>query len=104
MSLDLVAFIATVVVGAGTYLMRSIFIVTLADRDFPPRVRLALRFVAPAVMAALVVWLLLGGEASAGWAEIAGLVVGGLVGWKTRSLPWVLVAGMATLWGVTALL
>lgn len=103
MTLFWVGLIATVVVGIGTYLMRSSFILALADRDFPPVVREALRYVAPSVMAALVISLALGGSASAGWVEVAALLVGGLVGWRTRSLPWVLVAGMVTLWLLRAL-
>jgi len=42
------------------------------------------------------------GSTEVGWAEVAALVVGGVVGWRTRSLPWVLVAGMVTLWLVRA--
>lgn len=100
MSLWWLAFIATVVVGVGTYFLRSIFIVTLADRPVPPAMRQALRFVAPAVMAALVVSLLYGGEGGGGVGavELISLGVGGLVGWRTRSLVWVLVAGMSSLW------
>ncbi|MGH8912742.1 MAG: AzlD domain-containing protein [Acidimicrobiia bacterium] len=100
MTITRIALIATVVVGIGTYLMRASFILALAEREFPPRVREGLRYVAPAVMAALVVSLVLDGEGSvgAGWIELTALVVGGVVGWRTRSLPWVLVAGMVTLW------
>lgn len=101
MTLWWLAFIATVLVGVGTYLLRSIFIVSsLADRPVPPAIRQALRFVAPAVMAALVVSLLYGDEGggSVGAVELISLAVGGLVGWRTRSLVWVLVAGMSSLW------
>jgi branched-subunit amino acid transport protein len=98
MSTFWIGLLATIVVGIGTYLMRAGFVVALAEREFPPVVKEALGFVAPGVMAALVVSLALGGSEPAGWIEIAALVVGGLVGWRTRSLPWVLVAGMATLW------
>lgn len=98
-----IGLIATVVIGIGTYVMRSSFILALADRDFPPVVREGLGYVAPSVMAALVVSLALDGSSPAGWIEMAALVMGGLVGWRTRSLPWVLVAGMATLWLLRAL-
>src|SRR5690606_29345349 len=74
----------------------------LAGREFPPAVREALRYVAPAVMAALVISLGFDGSTEVGWAEVAALVVGGVVGWRTRSLPSVLVAGMVTLWLVRA--
>lgn len=95
-----VALIATTLVGVGTYFLRSIFIVTLADRPVPSTVRQALRFVAPAVMAALVVSLLYGNEGggTVGTVELISLAIGGLVGWRTRSLVWVLVAGMSSLW------
>lgn len=104
MTLSVVALVATVAVGIGTYAMRSSFIHALAGRDLPPAVREALRYVAPSVMAALVVSLGFGGSAGVGWAEIAALSVGGVVGWRTRSLPLVLVAGMATLWALRAAL
>lgn len=98
-----VGLIATVVIGIGSYLMRSSFILALADRDFHPVVREGLGYVAPSVMAALVVSLALDGSSPAGWIDMVALVVGGVVGWRTRSLPWVLVAGMSTLWVLRAL-
>lgn len=98
MTLFWIGLVATVVVGIGTYLMRSGFILAVADRHFPPRVREGLGYVAPSVMAALVVSLTLEGSSPAGWVELAAILVGGVVGWRTRSLPAVLVAGMATLW------
>lgn len=103
MTLSVIALVATIVVGVGTYFMRSSFIHALADREFPSTIRQALRFVAPAVMAALVVSLGVGGSAEVGVAEVFALVVGGVVGWRTRSLPLVLVGGMATLWILRAL-
>lgn len=103
MTMFWIGLLATVVVGIGTYLMRSSFILALADRDFPPVVREALRYVAPSVMAALVVSLALDGSSPARWIEVSALLVGGIVGWRTRSLPWVLVTGMATLWVLRAL-
>lgn len=95
-----IALIATVVVGVGTYLTRASFILALADRDLPPNVRSALQFVAPAVLASLVISLLLDGEggSAVGWPQMGALAVGGVAGWKTRSLMWVLVTGMGTLW------
>jgi branched-subunit amino acid transport protein len=98
-SLAWAALVATVLVGVGTYLTRASFILALADRDLPRRLRTALSFVAPAVMAALVVSLTVPAEAGEPlWVEGTALVVGGVAGWVTRSLIWVLVAGMATLW------
>ena len=103
MSILWISLIATVVVGLGTYLTRASFIVALADREFPERLKTALGFVAPAVMAALVVVLTVDdGPHQNLWVEFSALAVGGLVGWKTKSLIWVLVAGMATFWVLRA--
>ncbi|HEX7098283.1 MAG TPA: AzlD domain-containing protein [Acidimicrobiia bacterium] len=104
MTLTVLALVATVVVGIGTYFMRSSFIHVFADREFSPVVRQALRYVAPSVMAALVVSLGVGGSAEVGIPEVSALVVGGVVGWRARSLPSVLVAGMVTLWVLRALI
>jgi branched-subunit amino acid transport protein len=41
-------------VAVGTYLLRVSFVEALADRDIPPRVEAALRFVPAAVLAGLV--------------------------------------------------
>lgn len=98
-----VALIATVAVGVGTYLMRSSFILALADRDIPPPVLQALRYVAPSVLAALVVSVLYGDDGSVRWIELVALATGGIVGWRTHSIPWVLFSGMAVLWLLDAL-
>lgn len=94
------AFLAVVTVGIGTYLTRASFIVGLAGRRIPDRVARGLEFVGPAVLAALVVTLLVDetGRVAVGVPEIGGLVVGGLVGWRTRQVLWVVAAGMATFW------
>ncbi|HEY7821809.1 MAG TPA: AzlD domain-containing protein, partial [Acidimicrobiia bacterium] len=46
----MITFLSTVVAGVGTYLSRSIFILALAKRRIPDNIRLALEFVAPAVL------------------------------------------------------
>jgi branched-subunit amino acid transport protein len=89
------------VVGAATYAMRVVFLVTLADRELPAPALRAMRNVGPAVLAALVASLLVGEDGLAGLApspELGSLVVAGLVTWRTRNLVLALVAGMAALW------
>ena len=49
------AWIAVVVVGAGTMVLKSIGPVGLAHRELPPRLERLLDLVAPAILAALVV-------------------------------------------------
>lgn len=99
------AFLVIVVVGMGTYLMRSAFILLLADHQPPQWTATALTYVAPAVIAALVVSLLTTPEGviEVGVAEGAGLAAAGLAGWRTRNILPSLAAGMAMFWLVGAL-
>lgn len=99
------AFLAGVVVGIGTYVFRSLFILALARRRIPESVLTALQYVAPAVLSALVVSLLVDadGNVAVGIPELAAFVVGGGVAFKTRSHIFTLFAGMAVYWLVRAL-
>jgi len=99
------AFIATLVVGLGTYLSRSIFILALARRKIPDPVLVALQFVAPAVLGALIIALLIDedGSVAIGIPEAAALAVGGAVTYKTRNHILTLVIGMTVFWVTRAL-
>jgi branched-subunit amino acid transport protein len=99
------AFIATLVVGLGTYLSRSIFILALAKKRIPDAVLLSLQFVAPAVLGALVVALLIGedGSVAIGIPEATALTVGAFTTYKTRNHILTLVVGMTVFWVVRAL-
>lgn len=99
------AFIATLVVGLGTYLSRSIFILALARRKIPDSVVVALQFVAPAVLGALIIALLIDddGSVAIGIPEVAALAVGGAVTFKTRNHILTLVIGMTVFWVTRAL-
>lgn len=99
-------FLAILLAGIGTYLSRAIFIVALADRQFPPLALRALEYVAPAVMGALIVSMLtsLNGEVLIAAPELAGLACAALVAWKTRNHIYTLLGGMAVFWGVAALI
>lgn len=93
-----VGMVATVLVGIATYGARVSFVASIAERELPSVVATALGYVGPAILAALVVSFVAGGDADVGTPELVALGVGGVVGWRTRSLPWVLAAGMTTLW------
>ena len=99
-------FLAVVVVGFGTYLSRSVFILVLAKRKIPDSVMVALQFVAPAVLAALIVALLTDGSGNVaiGLPELSAFVVGGFVAYKTRNHIYTLVIGMQVFWLVRALI
>ena len=100
------AFLAMVVVGVGTYLSRSIFILALARRRIPDAILVALQFVAPAVLAALVVALLIDddGGVAIGVPEIAAFLAGGLAAHRTRNHILTLLAGMGAFWLMRALI
>ncbi len=97
---------AVLVVGAITYGMRAGLILALADAELPTPLLRALRYVAPAVLAALTVSLIANPAAAnrgISLAEIAGIVVAVPMAWKTKNLIATLGAGMAVFWVVLAL-
>lgn len=98
-------FIATLIVGVGTYVSRSVFILALAKRRIPDAVLVSLQFVAPAVLGALVVAILIGddGSVAIGIPEVVALAVGAVTTYKTRNHILTLVVGMSVYWLVRAL-
>ena len=95
-------------IGIGTYLLRLSFIGIVGDRVMPEWALVPLRFVAPAVLAALIApaVLLKDGALDLSPASnpraIAALVAL-LLAWKTRSVPLVIAAGLITVWALQAL-
>jgi len=92
---------AVLVVGVLTYAMRAGLILTLADAELPDWLLRMLRYVAPAVLAALTVSLIADPEASnrgITLPEVAGLAVAIPVAWKTKNLIATLAIGMSTFW------
>jgi branched-subunit amino acid transport protein len=98
-------FFAIIAVGIGTYLSRGVFILALANKKIPDPVLIALQFVAPAVLGALIVALLIDsdGNVAIGVGEVSAFVVGGAVAYKTRNHILTLIAGMGVFWLVRAL-
>lgn len=92
--------IAIVLAGVGSYAMRAVFIVLLADAAFPPLAKRALEYVGPAVMGALVVSMLSSsdGTINIGPAELFGLGAAAIVAAKTRNHLMTLLAGMVVFW------
>ncbi len=94
------AVTAVLSVGMITYVSRAGLIVFLADRPLPPNITRALRYVGPAVLSALTVNLIAGGEGVGGveFVEVAALVVATVVAAATRNLIAALAVGMTSLW------
>ncbi|WP_116364661.1 AzlD domain-containing protein [Parahaliea mediterranea] len=100
------ALLAIVLSGLGTYFSRAVFIIALANRRIPSRLRLAMEYVGPSVMAALVMTMLISpqGEVMLGLPEGLALVTAALVAWRTRNHLLTIVLAMAVFWGLRALL
>jgi branched-subunit amino acid transport protein len=96
----LAAITAVVSVGLITYASRAGLIVFLADRPLPANITRALRYVGPAVLSALAVNLIAGGQGIGGveFVEVAALGVAIAVAAVTRNLIAALAAGMVALW------
>jgi branched-subunit amino acid transport protein len=100
-------WVVIALVGATNYVARLSFIALLARRSVPPLAARALRYVAVAMLAALVVPAVLATPAGPSlWPNPKPLaaLVAGTVAFFTRSTSGTLVAGMATLWLAQALL
>ena len=102
--------LATIVtIGIGTYLLRLSFVGILGARTMPGWAMVPLRFVAPAVLAALVAPAVLLRDGSVDLAPVTNLralaaLVALLIAWKTKNVAAVIVAGMAVVWLLQALL
>ena len=92
-------------VAAGTLAMRASMVTLLAGRTLPTRLEQALGLVAPAVLAGLVAQTLFldGGELRGFGSWYIAAAAAAVVAWRTRSMGWTLVVGMATVWVLEAL-
>ena len=92
--------LAILLTGIGSYAMRALFIFALTRYVFPPLLLHALEYVAPTVMAALVISMLTTpqGELAAGLPELLGLACAALAAKTTGNHTLALIAGMGTFW------
>ncbi len=93
-------------VSIATYFTRAGMILTLADRSIPEPIMRALRYVGPAVLAALVVTLVADPDQvnyGVELAEVAGLAAAVATAFKTRNLILTLTLGLIVFWVVRAL-
>ena len=95
-------------IGVGTYLIRLSFIGIVGDRVMPNWALVPLRYVAPAVLAALIAPAVLLNDGAldlspASNPRAIAALVALLLAWKTRSVPVVIAAGLITVWAFQAL-
>ena len=102
-------FVWSMIVGIGiaTFLIRFAPLALLARLDLPEWLRQALRYVPPAVMAAIIAPPLFfaGGAPTIGpeLPRVAAAALATAVAWRTRSTWLTVVLGMLALWGLRAL-
>jgi len=94
-------------IGIGSYLIRLSFIGIVGNRAMPDWALVPLRFVAPAVLAALVAPAVLLHEgvltvAPATNPRAIAALVAVLIAWKTKNVAVVITAGMVTVWALQA--
>lgn len=102
MSLDPLTIWTTIAVLAlATLLTRGSFFLFLHGMTVPPRVQASLRFIPPAVFAALVVpeLALIEGRLALGgpYDRLIAGIVAGIVAWRTKSSLLTILAGMLVL-------
>lgn len=91
----------------GTWCLRVAFVAAIDIDTLPAVVRESLRYVGPAVTAAIAISTLAAGEGHAGLrisvAELVGLAVAGIVALRTGRLVWALAGAMASFWMISLL-
>ena len=102
------ALLVVVAIGIGTYLIRLSFIGLVGDGELPVVLRRPLQFIAPAVLAALVVPAVLRPEGQVDVTldnlRLPAALVAAAVAWRTRSVAATTVAGLGVLWLLQAFL
>lgn len=91
-----------VVIGAGiaTFSMRFVFLALFGIVEVPPLLERALRYVAPAVLAALTVPAIVAPESSVDLLNpfVPAAIAGGVAAWYTKSIGAAIVVGLPALW------
>lgn len=95
------ALLLFTVAGLGTYLLRASLVVLLGRVTVNPRLERSFRYIAPAVLAAIVAPALLlddGGRLVLVDPRVLAGLAAGLAAWRWRTIPATLVAGLAVYW------
>jgi branched-subunit amino acid transport protein len=89
------------IIGIGTVLMRVSFIGALGSRGVPRALEAPLRYVAPAVLAAIAFPAIVAPEGTAdltpGNLRLLAALAAGVVAWRTRNIGLTIVVGLAGL-------
>lgn len=93
-------WIVIILAGIATFSMRFVFIALFGVVAVPPLLERALRYVAPAVLAALAVPAIAapGRELDLINPFVPAAIIGGLAAWYTKSIGAAIVVGLPVLW------
>ena len=100
------ALVLFAVAGVGTYLLRASLVVLLGRVTVPARLERSFRYIAPAVLAAIVApALLLDASGTPDVLDVRVLagVAAAVAAWRWRTIPATLAAGLGVFWLVTLL-
>ena len=95
------ALLLFVLAGIGTYLMRASLVVLLGRVAVPAGLERSFRYIAPAVLAAIVAPALLldgAGTPDVLDARVLAGIAGGIAAWRWRTIPATLAVGLGTWW------
>ncbi|WP_416914653.1 MAG: AzlD domain-containing protein [Roseicyclus sp.] len=96
-------WIIILALGIGTFVIRFSFLGILGDRQLPPWLLRHLRYTAVGILPAMVTPLIIWPQATGGQLDpvrISAAMLALAVGLWTKNAIWVIVVGMATLWGL----
>jgi len=93
-------WIVVILAGIATFSMRFVFIALFGVIAVPPLLERALRYVAPAVLAALAIPAIVSPDKVLDPINpfVPAAVIGGLAAWYTKSIGAAIVVGLPVLW------
>jgi branched-subunit amino acid transport protein len=93
-------WIVVIAAGITTFAIRFVFIGLFGRIEIPPTLERSLRYIAPAVLAALTLPAVLapGGTFDPWNPFVPAAIIGGLAAWATKSIGAAIVVGLPALW------
>ncbi|RLE15875.1 MAG: AzlD domain-containing protein [Actinobacteria bacterium] len=93
-------WLVVIAAGIATFTIRFVFIALFGKIEVPPALERGLRYIAPAVLAALTVPTLVapGGQFDPWNVFVPAAIIGGIAAWATKSIGAAIVIGLPAVW------
>jgi len=93
-------WVVVILAGIATFAMRFVFIALFGVITVPPLLERALRYVAPAVLAALAAPAIIAPDMTFAPTNpfVPAAIIGGLAAWYTKSIGAAILVGLPALW------